>query len=147
VYLNLEIMKNILKNYKTIVWVCCFVLMGTSPQGQNPFCEDFNQYSTTAPVGTICDAICHPSLLNNWGGFNINGINYTDVGSQGGTGDYFLKLRDGSCSTGGTFAYNDTDLNGDWTAMVPQGEGCFCFDMKALHIQTGTVTGYNILSI
>lgn len=121
--------------------------MGFTTQAQNPFCEDFNQYSTTTPVGTTCDAICHPGLLNNWGGFNIQGINYTDVGSQGGAGDYFLYLDDGGCSSGGTFTYNDTDFNGNWIEMVPQEDGCFCFDMRAFHIQTGTITGYNTLRI
>lgn len=138
-------MKTKLFLFNPLIWVC--LLMGITSQAQNPFCEDFNQYSTTAPVGTLCDAVCHPGLLNNWGGFNIQGINYTDVGSQGGTGDYFLYLDDGGCGNGGTFTYNDSDFNGNWLTMVPQEEGCFCFDMRAFHVQTGTITGYNTLRI
>ncbi|MBV1923019.1 MAG: T9SS type A sorting domain-containing protein [Flavobacteriaceae bacterium] len=138
-------MKTKLFLFNPLIWVC--LIMGLTTQAQNPFCEDFNQYSVTSPVGTLCDAVCNPSLLNNWGGFNIQGINYTDVGSQGGAGDYFLYLDDGGCSNGGTFTYNDTDFNGNWLAMVPQEEGCFCFDMRAFHVQTGTITGYNTLRI
>lgn len=138
-------MKTKLFLFNPIVWVC--LIMGITTQAQNPFCEDFNSYATTSPVGTLCDAVCHPNLLNNWGGFNIDGIHYTDIGSQGGPGDNFLYLDDGSCGNGATFAYNDADFNGNWVAMVPQEEGCFCFDMKSFFIQTGTVTGFNSLRI
>ena len=140
-------MKTKLQFYKPAWLLCCLFLMTASLNAQQTFCEDFNQYTTTAPVGTACDAQCHPSLLNNWGGFNINGIHYTDFGSQGGVGDFFLYLNDAFCGNGATFAYNDSDYNGNWLAMVPQDEGCFCFDMKSFYLQAGTITGYNTLRI
>jgi len=111
------------------------------------FCENFNSYSNTTLAGTPCDAVCYPNLLNNWGGLNIDGIKYTDIGSQGGLGDYFLYLDDGPCSSGGTYSYNNTDFNGNWIDIVPQDGGCFCFDLKSFFIQTGTVTGFNSLRI
>jgi len=141
-------MKNVLLKSKSAVLFCCLFLMNTYVFAQGgSFCEDFNGFSTTSPVGTLCDAICHPSLVNNWGGRNIQGINYQDTGSIGGVGDYYLYLDDGSCGNGSTFAYNDTDYNGNWIDMVPQEEGCFCFDMRAFHVQTGTITGFNTLHI
>lgn len=125
--------------------VCCFLLASWSSQAQ--FCETFNQFSNTTPVGTACDAIYHSGLVNNWGGRNIDGISYRDTNSQNGAGDYYLYLDDGGCGNGGTYAFNDVDYSGDWISMVPQGEGCFCYDLRAFHIQTGTITGYNSLRI
>ncbi|MEM7186867.1 MAG: T9SS type A sorting domain-containing protein [Bacteroidota bacterium] len=130
---------------RTTTLLCCFFLM--SWHGQAQFCETFNQFSNTTPVGTACDAIYYSGLVNNWGGRNIDGISYRDTNSQNGTGDYYLYLDDGGCGNGGTYAFNDVDYSGDWTSMVPQGVGCFCYDLRAFHIQTGTITGYNSLRI
>lgn len=140
-------MKTKLQILKTTWLWCCLFLINAALSAQGSFCEDFNQYSTTTPVGTSCTGVCTPNLLNNWGAINIDGVHYTNVGSQGGTSDYFLYLDDGGCGNGATSAYNDLDFNGNWVEMVPQEEGCFCFDMKSFYIQTGTITGYNTLHI
>lgn len=118
-------------------------------QGQ-PFCMDFNDKSNTTLVSTPCDGNYYSNVLDNWGGSNFlnsGGMNYQDTGSQGGTGDFFLHLDDGSCGSGGTMAFNSTDFTGNWIQMVPNENGCICFDLRAFHIQTGTITGFSSLRI
>jgi len=141
-----KIMKTKLFLFNPLIWVC--LIMGLTTQAQNPFCEEFDQFTTTAPAGVSCSnpVVAIDNVLNGWGTINST-IHYTDTGSQNGAGDMFLYLDDGSCGTGGSFAYNNVDYNGNWLEMVPQEEGCFCFDMRAFHVQTGTITGYNTLRV
>ncbi|MDC7993892.1 T9SS type A sorting domain-containing protein [Altibacter sp. HG106] len=126
--------------------LCCTTLVTTATFSQS-FCEDFSNPSSTAPVGNACTGVYQPGMLDNWGAQNIDALQYTDVNSQGGSGDFYLFLDDGSCGNGGTVAFNDVDYSGNWLTMVPQEEGCFCFDLRVFFIATGTITGYNSLRI
>jgi hypothetical protein len=131
------------KNY--VVWLIAMLFANFSfAQG---FCTDFNNPSTTTSIGTGCTGVYTPSLLDNWGAQNIDGLQYRNTNSQGGTSDYYLHLDDGSCGNGGTIAFNDVDYSGNWLKFVSQEEGCFCFDLRSFYIQTGTINGYNSLRI
>ncbi|MAT89176.1 MAG: hypothetical protein CMC35_00670 [Flavobacteriaceae bacterium] len=132
----------------TFRWLvlCCTILVSTQSFSQG-FCEDFSNPSSTTPVGNACTGVYQPGMLDNWGAQNIDALQYSNVNSQGGASDYYLFLDDGSCGNGGTVAFNDVDYSGNWLTMVPQEEGCFCFDLRVFFVQTGTITGYNSLRI
>ncbi|MEZ4778197.1 MAG: zinc-dependent metalloprotease [Flavobacteriaceae bacterium] len=106
-------------------------------------CLDFNCRYNTTPVGNNCTATCDQNMLDGWGGFNIEGISYRNVDSQGGVNDYYLYLDDGSCGNGGTFAFNHDDFAGNW---LDFGR-CICFDLNAFSVQTGTINGSSSLRI
>ncbi|GEQ86603.1 hypothetical protein ULMS_21110 [Patiriisocius marinistellae] len=112
-----------------------------SAQNQG-FCEPFDQFNNTSPAGPGCNGVATPNVLDNWGVINTD-INYTDNNSQNGAGDRYLYMDDGSCGNGASFIYNAIDYAGNWMAMT-QDEGCFCYDFRTFHIQTGTLSGSSL---
>jgi hypothetical protein len=127
---------------KMITLVMLLLVYGVS-FGQ--FCEDFDQYSTTSLInGTNGNngTIISQNLLDNWGTI-CSSIAYYDANSQNGAGDNYLYLDDGPCSNGASWAFNSTDYSGDWINMV-QGEGCFCYDFRTFHVQSGTIGGNSL---
>lgn len=105
-------------------------------------CIDFNCEQHTPLMGTSCDAICHPNLLDGWGGFNIDGVAYRNDDSIGGVDDFYLFIDDGPCSNGGSFVFNHDDFAGDWT----DRGNCICFDLNAFHVGS-TISGSSSLRI
>ncbi len=105
-------------------------------------CMDFNCEQNTDLMGTPCDAVCHPNLLDGWGGFNIDGVAYRNDDSIDGPDDYYLFIDDGPCSNGGSFVFNHDDFAGDWT----ERGSCICFDLNAFHVGS-TISGSSSLRI
>ncbi|MCB0457101.1 MAG: T9SS type A sorting domain-containing protein [Flavobacteriaceae bacterium] len=135
---------------KNNFWLWAILLLITNTTFSQGFCVDFDDKSNTALVSTPCDGNYYPNVLDNWGGANFlnnGGMRYQDTNSQGGAGDYFLFLDDGSCGNGSTVAYNPVDFSGNWLQMVPQQDGCFCYDLRVFHVQVGTITSYSSLRI
>lgn len=109
---------------------------------QNPFCETFDQFSTTVSAGNGCLGSPTYNILNNWGVKHTD-INYQDTNSQNGTGDFYLFLDDTACSNGSSYIFNPVDYSGNWIDRVG-GVGCFCYDFRTFLIATGTLTGSSL---
>ena len=125
------------------VFLCYFMLTQVA-LAQEDICIDFNdKQKVSVSLDDDCDEICHPGVLDNWGVLNIRKIAYDNDLSQGGSNDYYLELLDGSCDNGGSFAFNDSDFNGNWLLLGSN----FCYDIRLISDTSGTTYGANNIRI
>ena len=129
---------------KKIILIVSWLFLVNNLFSQQTFCEDFNQYNATT-TALLPNCNYQLGILNNWGESNMNWLKYTDVGSINGVGDYFLQVDDGGCGSGSSYVHNDVDYQGNWINMVPQEEGCFCFDIKLFSQIAGTYNGNSLM--
>ena len=122
----------------TTLTLFCFI----SLQAQF-FCERFDQNMTTGIITNGIPATVVYNLLNNWGTQCAN-LQYTDVQSQNGSGDVFLKAFDVGCSDGGSWMFNNIDYSGDWTQFA---DNCFCYDYRIFFNGNSTPNPPNSLYI
>ncbi len=126
-------------NFLKVSLIALFgVMTSFTAQAQQGFCDPLDQNTITGVTGPGCTGTAVDNVLGNWGTINAS-VGYSDTGSINGAGDIFLDILDGGCSNGGSFVYNNVDYNGNYLAMTVD-DGCFCFDIKTFHIQTGNLT-------
>lgn len=93
-------------------------------QSQNGPCFDFDNEATT-PVITNHTGSLVFNQLDNWS-TRCSDLQYSNVGSQGGTSDVYLRGLDFGCGNAGSWMFNSIDYAGNWLTFGR----CFCYDFR-----------------
>lgn len=86
-------------------------------------CEDFNQFSPSSLQSNFSSNIL--TILDNWQ-TRCADLQYTNIGSQNGGNDIYLRSFDRGCSDASSWAFNSIDYVGDWS----NAGSCLCFDFR-----------------
>ena len=98
--------------------ICSFALFS---QGNK--CEDFNANSVSSwATNTTCN---HVALLGNWK-TRAARLKYENTGSQNGSSDVYLRIKDVGSSACQSWIFNDTDFNGNWSNAAES----LCYDFR-----------------